>query len=377
MEAASIMYYDSKTCMYLLCDGYAKRMLLPVGDYLSIQRIFEATDDIMAILDKNKVSFSKAYTQSVILSKAFRQVITNGGELHLAFHMLDGVQRIHAGGFLQVFQWILGWKHVNLTDCCKTYQQCKELAMLVYTEVDRIMRDTYIHSLSLHSTDNDSNFDATFLSQVCRGYRSFLAKGVHSSDWVRRYISNFLLVMRRFILFGQAQRTGDAPMMELLTSEFLPVFAITKKLNMVRTLTRIMEEQYMQPADVLQQIRINRTRRQRGGKDTNGNEMPNKGLDDHMERLMPHMKKVSHAGTFESWTRVSMELICSMKCKSFADFYLRLRNDTEKELNERKLELQLLSDNSSVEIADVCGRKKTPTKPGKRNKSNMVLVAEV
>jgi hypothetical protein len=259
-----------------------------------------------------------------------------------------------------------------------------ELATLIYEESDRLMRDVFVEQLFRKEKQTwESNWDlldqTKFVHWLCREYRVFLRTSVeNSTDWLRRYIANFILLMDKYYLFCEAERSGDAPMMELITTEFLPVFQVTKKTTMIRTLTRIMEIQYDQRGHVLQQMRINRTRRQRGGLDSGGNDTPNKGLDDHMERLMPPMKKFSHAGNFATWTRVSMECMFGMKSKSFADFYTRLRSDAEKELNERKLELDIHEiDEDNLDIADVPGCRKKTTKPGKRSRDNKVLVMEI
>ena len=120
-------------------------------------------------------------------------------------------------------------------------------------------------------------------------------------------------------------------MLEHLMFKLLPAFRFAGKTNIFSTTVKVMQQQYALPAYVMQQVRVNRTRRQRGGIDSQGYRTPNKGLDDLMERLMPHMKSFRHDGTYDSWAKVSMELVCGMMCKQFTSFYTKLRRDAERE----------------------------------------------
>jgi hypothetical protein len=136
-----------------------------------------------------------------------------------------------------------------------------------------------------------------------------------------------------------------------------------------------MERYYKEPSHVIHQLRMNRTRKQWDIVDTDGYRTPNKGLDDLMERLMPHMKKFPHCGTFESWIKVSKELVCCMKAKLFASFYTKLRRDIQHEQNERYNEGN--EDCAGNDMADPSKTKKKTVKPGKRNASNRLLVTEI
>ena len=89
---------------------YKNKWMFPVGDELSIRRMFEFFDDIMSILDGKFASFSEAYLQAMEIRKVIPQITPVGGDLHLRFHILDAILRQFGGGFLQVLQWKLGWK---------------------------------------------------------------------------------------------------------------------------------------------------------------------------------------------------------------------------------------------------------------------------
>jgi hypothetical protein len=117
---------------------------------------------------------------------------------------------------------------------------------------------------------------------------------------------------------------------------------------------RVMEKHYLLPTDVLHQVRINRTRKQRDTRDTDGVYSPSKGLDEIMERLMPHMKKFSHCGSFQSWIKISKELMFCLKAKSFVSFCTKMRQDAEYEMNERAYESFVGDDKEGTPSDPLC-----------------------
>jgi hypothetical protein len=67
-----------------------------------------------------------------------------------------------------------------------------------------------------------------FCVRLAQEYPLFLQQRVESSnDWVQRYIANFLLAMRKYILFKQAERTGNSPVQEYITSAYFPIYEMT------------------------------------------------------------------------------------------------------------------------------------------------------
>ena len=191
-------------------------------------------------------------------------------------------------------------------DVTKTFQNCERLALLVYHETDRIMRNVflvehYLPSLAEETLDILVHDESSLALSIAEEYSVFLENEVKTStDWVCRYIANYIILTRKYDLFQIAEKHGDAPMLEKHTSELLPAFKMTGKTNYLQTNTRLLECQYNAPSHVLQQLRTNRTRRQRDVEDSDGIQLPNKGLDDHMERLMPNMKQISHDGSYEA-----------------------------------------------------------------------------
>jgi hypothetical protein len=371
------MVIDKKR--YCATEDYNSKWMYPFGDELSLRRTYEFFDDVMAVLDEKCNTFQEAYLQAIELRRVIPQIIPVGGDLHFRFAMLDTVVRLYRGKFLQPIQSKLGWKKLDLVDVTKTFQQAHELVMLVYDETDRIMRDVFIADYILRGLDEGEvdqlvEAEEDLALRISSQYREFLSKEMRdSTDWRRRFIANFVLLMRKYDMFCQSERLGDSIVQEHLTSAFLPAFKITGKKNYVSTYLRVMETQYNAPPHVLHQVRINRARKQRGGLNNEGKERTNTGMDDHMERLMPHMKKGSHDGTLDAWRRVSKQLIFGLKAKAFAAFYTKMRKDAEYELAERQEELGL---EAMGPKADPLLHTKKTTKPGKRNALNRSLVTE-
>ena len=142
--ACGILIRDDDKGRFVCGQGYAEKWVFPVGDELSVRRVFEFFDDVLAVLNQKQSTYQSAYLQAMELVKLIPQVVPVGGDLHLRFHLLDAIYRLFYGGFLQPLQWILGWKHVNGKDVSKTFQKCDEMAGIVYDGVDRVMCDVFL-----------------------------------------------------------------------------------------------------------------------------------------------------------------------------------------------------------------------------------------
>jgi len=192
------------------------------------------------------MTFVQAYKQAMELSEAIPSVIPDSGDLHQKFHMLDTIYRYFYGGFLQVFHWMLGWKHLNGSDVTKTCQNCRKLAILVYEEVDRIMREAHATEWLEEETtilgDTTTTDEIEVAIKLSEAYPIFITREIKTlRDWRRRWLCNFILLMRKYLFFSESERVGDAPMQELITSQFLSAFHGAKKFKVVGVLLRLME----------------------------------------------------------------------------------------------------------------------------------------
>ena len=102
-----------------------------------------------------------------------------------------------------------------------------------------------------------------------------------------RFLCNFLLVMRRYLTFLEAEQQGDSITMEAIIVAYLPFWYVTKKHVSFNTQLRLIETNYHNlPISVLQQICINRTKRQKAGTIASLY-AKERALDQIMEQLMP------------------------------------------------------------------------------------------
>ena len=379
MVLHGLLEWDPRTTMYRLGSSWEDKWLFIVGDGLSIDRMFQFFDDIMAITDSSISSYRAAYRQAMTISQVVHRVVSINGDLHVRFHMLDAIYRLFYGGFLQCMQVRLKWKRVNASDVSKTYRLAHRLAMLVFEEVDRIVLDIFVYrTVSEEMVDGYLHHgqDEELAIFLAKGYRAYLERQVRESkDWLHRYVCNYLLIVRKYSTFLEAEQRGDALTMESVVVEFLPVFYITKKSNSFNTQLRLIELYYNRmPISILQQIRLNRTKRQKEG---SGPSMVPKesALDQIMERLMPFFKSMSHSGTEAAFIKVLKMLTACQRAKHFVEYYRRNRADGETELSERMKEKLDIVGMEAGATADPWQRNKTTTVP--KSRMNRILITEV
>ena len=380
MVLHGLLKWDENNSVYKPGDDWTDKWLFVVGDGLSLDRMFQFMDDIMSITDSKKMSFRQAYKQAMYIAKVVHRVVPVNGDLHVRFHMLDSIFRLFYGGFLQCFQHRLKWKRIDGSDVTNTYRMAHRLAILVYEELDRLLLDSFVcHSLSSEKVEEYlSNKQPDDLAVfIAKEYVAFIRRQVRESkDWLQRFLCNYLIIVRMYMSFLQAEQEGDAIAMESVAVEYLPIFHATGKTNSFNTQMRLMELYYHRlPIAILQQIRLNRTKRQKLGSRPSLMHKES-ALDQIMERLMPFFKGMNHSGTEASYVRVSQMLTACQRAKHFVEFYTINRSDGEFEFAERLVESNLNDgDNGYEEKAD----------PGKRNKNtippttrmNRVLVTEL
>ena len=376
MVLHGLLEWDDSTQMYQPREGWDEKWLFIVGDGLSLERIFQFLDDIMGILDSKLVSFRHAYRQAMNIAQVVHRLVPINGDLHVRFHMLDVVYRLFYGGFLQVMQWRLQWKRLDPYDVSNSYRLCHRLAVVVYEEVQRIMLDLYLlKKMTMSRFDEMMHFGGAeaVAVYIAKDYLDYLNRQVRESkDWLLRFLCNFLLLMRKYLTFLEAEQQGDSVTMEAVIVEYLPFWFITKKKVSFNNQLRLIELYYNRlPISVLQQIRINRTKRQKPGS-TPSMYIKESALDQIMERLMPFFKGMSHNGTEEAFVKVSKMLTACQRAKHFVEFYTRQRSDAEYELSERDMEE---GGASQSPLVDPGQRNKKTTSPSSR--LNRVLVTEI
>ena len=381
MVLHGLLYFKEANQIYAPVDGWEKKWLFLVGDGLSLDRIFQFFDDVMAITDAKTMSFCNAYRQAMAITQVLHRIVPINGDLHVRFHMLDSVYRLFYGGFLQCFQHRLKWKRLDAQDVSHSYRLAHRLAVIVFEELDRLMVDIFINRamtfgkieriLKSQGPDGLAIF-------VANDYVAYLHRQVRETkDWLHRYLCNYLVVMRKYLAFCKAEQEGDAVTMEAVVVDYLPVLYATKKHKSFATQLRLIEMYYHRiPISILQLIRLNRTKLQKKGSPYTFQK--ESALDQIMERLMPFFKGMNHNGTEASFVRVSKMLTACQRAKHFVEFYTRTRADAEYKYNERSLENSFDIDTPTTEtgpLADPGQRNKTTTRPSSR--LNRVLVTEI
>ena len=383
MTLHGLLEWDDHNKIYKPAASWNDKWLFIVGDGLSIDRIFQFFDDVMAITDSKTVSFRQAYRQAMAISRVIHRVVPITGDLHVRFHMLESIYRLFYGGFLQCFQHRLKWKRLDPIDVSNSYRLCHRLVALVYEETERLMFDVFVcnavKKVKIEDLLKGSNGGEDLAVYLAKTYLAFLNREVRESPhWLRRYLCNFLLITKKYMRFLEAEQHGDAISMEAMVVEYLPYFYATNKRNSFNTQLRLMELYYHGiPILVLQQLRLNRTKRQKPASVASAFQKES-ALDQIMERLMPFFKGMNHLGTEASFIKVSQMLTACQRAKHFVEFYTRGRADGMSELAERVKEegdpAEIAKYNEEA-LADPGQRNKRTTYP--KSELNRVLVTEL
>ena len=381
MVTHGLLVWDAGKSVYKPGADWETKWLFVVGDGLSIERMFQFFDDVMSIIDSKKMSFWNAYRQAMSIKMVLHRVVPITGDLHVRFHMLESIYRLFHGGFLQCLQYRLKWKRLDAVDVSNSYRLSHRLVILVFEELDRLMLDTYVcNHLSEQKMKGflDKGEVEELAVFISKDYLGFLNRQVRESRyWLRRFLCNYLLMVRKYVMFLEAEQHGDAVAMESMVVEFLPYFYIAGKTTSFNIQLRLMELYYHGlPISVLQQVRLNRTKRQKPGSIPSSFQKES-ALDQIMERLMPFFKAMNHLGTEASFVKVSQMLTACQRAKHFVEFYTRTRSDGKYELAERSLEDRSPTDKDVDEykLADPGQRNKSTTYPKRR--VNRALVTKV
>ena len=139
-----------------LVDGRSKiregdtqsKWLYLCGDELTQVRLKSFID----VIQQDSLSFRELYRECVVLATALERVIIGNGHLHAGgFSCLGTIFTAYYGGFLQVFQYAMGWKRINGLDIEKYFQYGEHLVQVVSNDVDRNLH--YLHITEIYKND--------------------------------------------------------------------------------------------------------------------------------------------------------------------------------------------------------------------------------
>ena len=306
---------DTYTKWDLDPNWHERRMFLCI-DGLSLDR----HRHFQKKLSNVKLSFTKAFRQSIIFQKALSRVIEINGPLHMAFHMLQTIYTVF-GTMLKWAQTIVDWKRLTSSKVCDSFDLCRQLMFLMLDELDRLAWDMFLcekrNEIEIMKV-NAINDDA-FVLVLVDEYLSYLQSSAQSTtDERRKYMFYYILMGRKFRQFWYAMRRGDRVMQEYITIQWVGVFYLLKKHNYFEICLSAMEKEYggISYHD-LQSVRINSSVRYRNGKDSKGNDYPLHVLDEVMENINAWTKRLLLGPDEVSWKIHSPNLMCAHRSNNF------------------------------------------------------------
>jgi hypothetical protein len=261
---------------------------------------------------------------------------SNGFRIDLhggCFHFLSAIYSVFYGALLQPIQSVLGWKRIKGNDVTKCYQQAAGLALLVGTEIDRLLIALYIHEVITGKVPGDIVPDNEELNDnlaiiLAQGFIKWkVKKGDNTNDDYLKMIITFSRLLEMYRLFRLSIRAGDAIMIEHLYCEFLPIFAVTGKTHCVESVISGMEHLYCDLSPkLLHLVRINRTQPLYDGCDKSGNPMANWSLDGIIELIQKFYHQMKFQNTDIGWLNNSPHVMLMNKAQRFAGDEYQRRN---------------------------------------------------
>lgn len=305
-----------------LTENYKERYLMVVGDGLSQLRIRTFTQ----LIDDTCFRFDPKTRVTEMIHKALRQIVHVPGDLHGGcFHFLSAIYSIFYAALLQPIQTLLGWKKICGTDVSKCYQQAAGMALMIGTEIDRMLISAYLHSMA--TDDNQTEVftgmkDSEELAvHIANGYLKWKNDKTESTtDQYFKMCLTYTRLLDMYMLFRQSIRAGDSVTIEWLYKEFLPIFAVTKKMHCVELVISNMEHLYGQlSGKLLHFVRINRTQPLYDGVDKSNKPMAHWPLDGIIELLQKYYHKMRFDNSDYGWMSNSHHIMLLNKSKRYAN----------------------------------------------------------
>jgi hypothetical protein len=312
-------------------EGWEARTLMFVGDGLTMARI-KSFDDI---LNSSSMEYTMKHEKAIILRKALTRVVMITGDLHGCFHCLSPVYSIFYGAMIQPIQAVLKWKRIQGSDITKCYQQANGLASMISEEIERHL---IVHCYSELSNDQSNLTEWNNVKSDPKKAALFLAN--HYLDWIEtkrasttddvfRMCLNFVTMMTNFKNMVMAVRSGDSIMIEAMYINMLPIFEAAGKKNYVEITCTQIENLYSNlDPKTLQRVRMNRTFPLYTGRNSRGELMAHKAIDDHVENQQPGYSTLGtnpeHKDTF---CESSIHVTLYKKASQFANIHY-YRNET-------------------------------------------------
>ena len=299
------------------------KWLYLVGDGLTQVRLKSFIDSIQ----EDSLSFREFYKESVVLSKALERVVIGNGDLHAGgFSCLGTIFSAYYGGFLQVFQYALGWKRINGLDIAKSFQYGEHLVEVVSNEVDRNLH--YLHISEISKDDNVklllnelADKPVELSEYLVKSYVLFLKnKLATSTDEVLKLVINFSMMAVKYTTLRNAVRKGDSVTVEAVYSYFTPVWLALGKTTYFNISLDQIDELYLKiPYKILQYVRENRFLPLYSCKNSKGVQMARWELDKIMEHCNNKFKNLDFPNTLNGWLTHAQNMPMCCKSRAFVE----------------------------------------------------------
>eukprot|EP00946_MAST-07B_sp_MAST-7B-sp1_P004758 g4758.t1 len=301
LEWVGMLQYDEDTGAFQ-ADAQGRSLLFFCDDLTAVR-----TEQVMDLLYSKFPAANRTAQNSKALLSCFKSMIVLNGRLHMYMHQIGCIYNICYGGFLQVFQMVLGWTRITRDavsdgrhrqavqmlmlihqECKRDFLQCwaAELAEtgedglrkleLVPEEGDENAAEFRKKALATAGQDHDSSVPVhvtlsdlrtmkvgtilgTLHSDIENKKAGILGQyGQSHFDEVEAFGIQFIHWVDNASAFDKARTERDPVLREYITKQFLPLFQATGKRNYVQAVLRMLDHYKLDPA-ILETIRINDT----------------------------------------------------------------------------------------------------------------------
>jgi hypothetical protein len=129
-------------------------------------------------------------------------------------------------------------------------------------------------------------------------------------------IALFTIITRKYRVFRESVRCGDAIVVEYLYEYFIRLWLMTGKSNYVEIgLSQIKDLYGRVPYHILQVIQENRMLPLHPGKDRDGRDMTHWAMDALLELMQPKYKSMNFPSALDGWQKHSTNMPLVSRCE--------------------------------------------------------------
>lgn len=211
-------------------------------------------------------------------------------------------------------QRVIEWKKINVNKVSDSFDTCRQLAMIVLEELERLSIDLFIAN-----TERTVFSDTSKSIDLAIDYIAFVTNH-RSSDSRRKYMFGYIIMSSEFRKYWTAVRCGDRVVMEHIQNKWIGVHLLSGKHKCVENYLTAMETEYKKISNTtLQEIRMNISCRYHAGCDSKGIPFPQHPLDEVQENVNAWTKRILLGPDEISWRVHSPNVACAHMCVNFEE----------------------------------------------------------